>query len=515
MGRPVGALVMSWMEGSVAVLANLELLRQRGIALFRKGLSIAARDALAEWKDAAVAARRVTVQIESLVASGANWFELQRPAEALSDFEAAHQLHVHSGEGGDEVLRPVLFHLALAHDVLGEGDLALDYATQAWNLAQGEAQAEFAAQVALLLGKLYIAQESWSHAYDFNARALQYFEGACDRHGISKALNNLGLVCVETGEYDLAAEHLNRALSIKQDLNDVNAVLYTLTELGRLHFERGDLAAAAHHGRTSLQILWENVALMDKAEVVRLCRLFGSIASHTGDRQGAMAYLQRATTYYAQGGLWREWSAANQELDALIKEGRTAAPSRVRIEWHDKEILRYLTTLLGLMDTMESLHPDLRGRSELVTKYALLLGEACGVGDVDRKNLSLAARLADIGLTSTEDSDGKAASAGHAVMGEKILSMFSVSEACQAAVRHHHEHYDGSGCPDGLAKSDIPLASRIIAVVDAYISLATTEPEARPHASSMATLHDLAGKRLDPALVELFAAMHDTVANDA
>ena len=88
----------------------------------------------------------------------------------------------------------------------------------------------------------------------------------------------------------------------------------------------------------------------------------------------------------------------------------------------------------------------------------------------------------------------------------------SVAERCGlpkpavAAVRHHHERWDGKGYPEGLARSQIPVLARILAVADTWDAMATQRPyrERMPQAHCARTLRLAAGSQLDPALVELF-----------
>jgi diguanylate cyclase (GGDEF)-like protein len=71
-------------------------------------------------------------------------------------------------------------------------------------------------------------------------------------------------------------------------------------------------------------------------------------------------------------------------------------------------------------------------------------------------------------------------------------------------VRHHHEHWDGSGYPDGLAGEEIPLGSRIILVADAYEAM-TTDRSYRPAMTQAEALEELAGKagsQFDPRVVQ-------------
>lgn len=101
----------------------------------------------------------------------------------------------------------------------------------------------------------------------------------------------------------------------------------------------------------------------------------------------------------------------------------------------------------------------------------------------------------------------------HSVLGERIVAAHAaergVHPSILSAVRHHHEHYDGSGYPDGLAGDRIPLWARIIGVVDCYDALTATRPYHRPrsHELTMACLKKEAGIHLDPEIFDVFEKM--------
>ena len=75
--------------------------------------------------------------------------------------------------------------------------------------------------------------------------------------------------------------------------------------------------------------------------------------------------------------------------------------------------------------------------------------------------------------------------------------------------RHHHERWDGTGYPDGLAGRGIPLAARLMAVADVYDALISRRPYKEPWPVQDALDHIAAqaGKHFDPALVALFAPL--------
>ena len=96
----------------------------------------------------------------------------------------------------------------------------------------------------------------------------------------------------------------------------------------------------------------------------------------------------------------------------------------------------------------------------------------------------------------------------HPVLGEKICEPLRQDRLILQVVRHHHERYDGSGYPDGLSGDDIPLAARIMAVVDAYYAL-TTDRAYRVRLSreeALRTLKDGANRQFDPRVAVGFAS---------
>jgi HD-GYP domain-containing protein (c-di-GMP phosphodiesterase class II) len=94
----------------------------------------------------------------------------------------------------------------------------------------------------------------------------------------------------------------------------------------------------------------------------------------------------------------------------------------------------------------------------------------------------------------------------HPEIGARILNPLSSLHKVGLYVRHHHEHFDGSGYPDGLKGDEIPLASRIILLVDAFDAMTTKRPyrEALSKAEALSQISEKTGKQFDPHLVELF-----------
>ena len=96
----------------------------------------------------------------------------------------------------------------------------------------------------------------------------------------------------------------------------------------------------------------------------------------------------------------------------------------------------------------------------------------------------------------------------HSEIGERIVAAAPTLEAIAPIVRAAHERPDGKGYPDGLTIEQIPICSRIIAVVDAYDAMTSDRPyqQAMPSEDALAELRDHAGTQFDPAVVEAFAS---------
>src|SRR5438045_8026027 len=96
----------------------------------------------------------------------------------------------------------------------------------------------------------------------------------------------------------------------------------------------------------------------------------------------------------------------------------------------------------------------------------------------------------------------------HAAIGERILSKIDNYAEIAHIVRHHHERVDGLGYPDGLHGDEIPIASRIIAVADAYNAMTSDRPyrDAMPSRVARLRLAQAVESQFDTSVVAAFEA---------
>jgi HD-GYP domain-containing protein (c-di-GMP phosphodiesterase class II) len=97
----------------------------------------------------------------------------------------------------------------------------------------------------------------------------------------------------------------------------------------------------------------------------------------------------------------------------------------------------------------------------------------------------------------------------HPGKGHEIVERLNGLQGVATIIRHHHEHYNGSGYPDGLAGDDIPLEARIISVADTFDALTSARPyrPAMSVAEAEAELLRVAGSQLDPNCVATFVKL--------
>ncbi|MBY0400285.1 HD domain-containing protein, partial [Myxococcota bacterium] len=177
-----------------------------------------------------------------------------------------------------------------------------------------------------------------------------------------------------------------------------------------------------------------------------------------------------------------------------------------------------------LAETIETRDLFMRGHARRVAHAADLVAARLCLGREERDHVRMAAFLHDIGkVGATSDvlagkvlpeAERLESIQTHPAMGERLLRPLGLSPTVTATVRHHHERYDGHGYPDGLAGDDIPLAARIIAIVDAFDAMTCERPyrAARSPQEALVELRDNARTQFDPNLVDVFC---DLVATGA
>lgn len=248
------------------------------------------------------------------------------------------------------------------------------------------------------------------------------------------------------------------------------------------------------------------VMTADDDPVVRLEVLRAGARDFVGKPFNALEVLSRIYNQLEVRYLFNRLTSDNATLEQSVQV-RTRELSEARL----KE-MRRLVRAAEYRDNETGLHLI------RMSKLSAALARQCGLSTSDCEDILMASPMHDIGkigmpdaillkpgpLDATEWETMRM----HPVIGAEILSGqdSSLMHMAHDIALYHHEKWDGSGYPNGLAGTAIPLAARIVAVADVFDALTSKRPykAAWPMREALAELDRLAGTHLDPALVASF-----------
>ena len=187
------------------------------------------------------------------------------------------------------------------------------------------------------------------------------------------------------------------------------------------------------------------------------------------------------------------------------------------IPWYANGVAARAPEVVGaLIEALAAKDPATKDHVERCSHYSLEIADELGLDADESARVRLASLLHDIGkihireevlhkpgpLTEEEWEHMRE----HPVIALQILGQVRSVADATAAIHHHHEHYDGSGYPDGLAGEAIPLISRILMVSDSFDAMTSDRPY-RKAMSVEAAIEELrrhSGTQFDPKVVEAF-----------
>src|SRR5919106_4995752 len=210
----------------------------------------------------------------------------------------------------------------------------------------------------------------------------------------------------------------------------------------------------------------------------------------------------------------RQLEAYARDLNDTFKEERART-----LELRDS----YVHTVRALTNAVEARDAYTGKHAERVAAYGLEIARMIDARLAEDPQAEMGFLLHDIGKVAIPDGilhkaqaltpEERALMRRHPVIGAEILAGIPFLEAACEVVRHHHERWDGSGYPDGLAGEAIPLSARVFAVADALDAITTDRPyrAAQPFAAARTAIGAGAGTQFDPRVVEAF----DRISDDA
>lgn len=233
----------------------------------------------------------------------------------------------------------------------------------------------------------------------------------------------------------------------------------------------------------------------------------------------ALMALPVLLLHYAQRQLLAQTELSTRELlrsqQQLTHSNQALAASRETLQQANGELLHLLSSAL------DARPPTLDGHAARVAEYATAVAVELGLAPVRVAQVRQAALLHDLGKISVAEQvlhkPGPLTDAEYDQVKLHVISGADTLEASQSLrhlapfVRHHHEHWDGTGYPAGLSGGQIPFEARILAVCEAVETLVSPQPyrAALPLAAVLAEIERCAGSRFDPEVVAALSRVAD------
>ena len=198
---------------------------------------------------------------------------------------------------------------------------------------------------------------------------------------------------------------------------------------------------------------------------------------------------------------------------------RTIAIQQEKLALALKQVQMGNETILAIAKTVDAKDSLTSQHSQRVSEYSTLIAKKAGFSGQEQENLRKAALLHDIGKIGIPDSilnkPARLTDREYAVMkthvtrGAEILKDFTLIDHVVEGAKFHHERYDGTGYPDGLAGKEIPLYGRIIAIADAFDAMTANRVYRKKQDFSyvLDELHKGRGTQFDPELLDLFLSL--------
>jgi putative nucleotidyltransferase with HDIG domain len=364
--------------------------------------------------------------------------------------------------------------------------------------------------------------------------SLANFEALGERSYVGPLLNNIGRLQADLLEDDEAVRTLGRARELCLEQNDRHHLIIVEANRARVMLRSGEPHAAL---RTAAEAQEIARASGDDRWLGDILLVSGAAHLRLGNADAALGFLDRASEIararedmklvadvvleQARGlrivGRNRDTLQRLNEARALFERLRARRDLANVAERQTELESAFLQIVREWGESIESKDSYTQGHCSRVADYACLLAEAAGFSSQEMLWFRMGALLHDVGKVSVpleiltkpgrlDDTEWSVMSL-HPVIGVDLLEGVEFPWDVRPMIRHHHERWDGSGYPDKIGGTDIPLEARILTIADVYDALTTTRSyrAAFTHEKAMEILTSEVGKTVDPGLFPVFA----------
>ena len=229
------------------------------------------------------------------------------------------------------------------------------------------------------------------------------------------------------------------------------------------------------------------------------------LMSAYADLASALAAINQSEVFRFILKPWKD-----EEMIAAVRDGLKRYGIVQEMRREDEDILRSLAQTIELKD------PSTKGHCDRVAVYALILAEALDLPREMQREIKYGSWLHDCGKIGVAEGilNGQQPLSAeefetvkkHALWGADVASKAHLPEVTRNIIHFHHERYDGTGYPKGLAGEEIPLEARIVAVADVFDALSSDRPYRAGYdrGQTVEMIATMRGNYLDPRLTGLF-----------
>ena len=394
-----------------------------------------------------------------------------------------------------------------------------------------------AALVQQNLSMLATIRGQYDVALDHGHDALKHFRSIGDDASVAKVMNNLGMLQIDQNELGHAELSFRSALTVADRLGDAAMRVTIQINRAELALKRKDYPAVHEFCDEAFRMY---TRLGSESGLAETYKVYGVLYRETGNTELATTHFLLATKLaQACGDRLLEAETARERallcmqegqhrdaLDALNQAHRLFRELQARREADDAErhLERVERIYLRVVEMLEtdiavSFDPCSVEQYHRVADYASQLANLAGFKGRDLTWLRIGAFLYDIGKRSvpanvlnkrgalTDEEWGQVKK--HVLDSEQVVLDLNPPWEMRPMVRHHHEHWDGTGYPDGLAGDQIPLTARVLAIADAFTALTSRRSYRRKMTDQEAldVMQREAGQKFDPTLFRSFRVL--------
>ena len=381
---------------------------------------------------------------------------------------------------------------------LARGDLAIaeKYYEQALPLATSEAP--ILARIHQNLGIVANIRGTFDSALRQYSEALAAYRSLGDAGGCLMACHNLGMISVDLKRLDEAQSYFERALELAKETKQSHVRAVCLISYCEVFLARREFSEAQRRAEEALEILNTMGETRERADALTV---LGVVARETEQYALGEDLLRRAVSLAADSNaMWTEAEALrelalleqrlgrNQDaLNNLNAAHQLFQHLGARIDLGDVagRVVQLESTYLAIVHawgrSIETADSYTRGHSAQVAEYACAIADILGLSAEDKTTLRIGSYLHDVGKVripleilnkpGTLTADEYTIMKRHPEYGVQLLAAVAFPWNVIPIIRWHHEKWDGSGYPDGLAGDAVPLHAQIVCAADVYDAL--------------------------------------------